>query len=123
MSKETTQAETPAPSSHVRGSQALADIAAERLRQQEKEGWTPENDDAHRDGQMAQAAAAYAYEASRTDHQREIDRNDPSPIWPWDANWWKPTTRRRDLVKAAALIIAEIERIDRAALASEGQAE
>lgn len=28
---------------------------------------------------------------------------------------WKPTTSRRDLVKAAALILAEIERLDRAA--------
>lgn len=27
--------------------------------------------------------------------------------------WWKPTNRRRDLVKAAALILAEIERLDR----------
>jgi hypothetical protein len=29
--------------------------------------------------------------------------------------WWKPTNRRRDLVKAGALILAEIERLDRAA--------
>ena len=28
---------------------------------------------------------------------------------------WKPTDRRRDLVKAGALILAEIERLDRAA--------
>ena len=30
--------------------------------------------------------------------------------------WWKPTDCRRDLVKAGALILAEIERLDRAAL-------
>jgi hypothetical protein len=42
--------------------------------------------------------------------------------WPWDLKWWKPTTPRRDLVKAAALIVAEIERLDRAALAPEGDA-
>ena len=30
------------------------------------------------------------------------------------AAWFKPTTPRRDLVKAGALIIAEIERLDRA---------
>lgn len=34
-------------------------------------------------------------------------------IWPWDEHWWKSTTRRRDLVKAGALVAAEIERIDR----------
>lgn len=95
-------------------SDAIRDVLFERNRQISVEGWTTEHDDTHADGQMAQAAAAYAYEASRTDHQRNLDRNDPSPIWPWDANWWKPTDRRRDLVKAAALIVAEIERLDRA---------
>lgn len=38
--------------------------------------------------------------------------------WPWNAEWWKPSDRRRNLVKAAALILAEIERLDRKA--SEG---
>jgi len=33
--------------------------------------------------------------------------------WPWDPKWWKPKDRRRDLVRAAALIIAEIDRHDR----------
>lgn len=41
--------------------------------------------------------------------------------WPWDAAWWKPTDRRRDLVKAAALLIAEIERIDRARSLTKGE--
>ena len=35
--------------------------------------------------------------------------------WPWHASWWKPTTTRRNLVKAAALLISEIKRLDRAA--------
>jgi hypothetical protein len=35
--------------------------------------------------------------------------------WPWDASWWKPLDRRSNLVKAAALLIAEIERLDRRA--------
>jgi len=35
-------------------------------------------------------------------------------VWPWGGFTWKPTTPRRDLVKAAALILAEIERLDRA---------
>jgi len=36
--------------------------------------------------------------------------------WPikWMAAWFKPTDPRRDLVKAGALCIAEIERLDRA---------
>ncbi|HCF3475434.1 TPA: hypothetical protein ACHSVP_002604 [Pseudomonas aeruginosa] len=37
-----------------------------------------------------------------------------SLAWPWDEQWWKPSTARRDLVKACALALAEIERLDRA---------
>lgn len=33
--------------------------------------------------------------------------------WPWDAKWWKPKNTRRDLVRAGALIVAELERMDR----------
>jgi len=42
-------------------------------------------------------------------------------LWPWSPMWWRPTTQRRDLVKAGALIMAEIERIDRAAAQSQPQ--
>ncbi|MGA4817142.1 hypothetical protein ACPA9J_29995 [Pseudomonas aeruginosa] len=38
-----------------------------------------------------------------------------SLAWPWDEQWWKPTTVRRDMVKACALALAEIERLDRTA--------
>jgi hypothetical protein len=34
-------------------------------------------------------------------------------MWPWSREWWKPRNSRRDLVRAAALIVAEIERVDR----------
>jgi hypothetical protein len=37
-------------------------------------------------------------------------------FWPWAAEWYKPTDRRRDLVKAASLLLAEIERLDRQTL-------
>lgn len=33
--------------------------------------------------------------------------------WPWPSKWWKPKSQRRDLVRAGALILAEIERLDR----------
>lgn len=94
---------------------AVDDIVAERQRQINAEGWTPEHDDEHDKGEMARAAACYAYEATRTEHQRSLDDGFAPPMWPWAERWWKPTDRRRDLVKAAALIIAEIERLDRAA--------
>lgn len=88
---------------------AWVDVLAERQRQVEAEGWTPEHDDEHRNGELARAAACYTLPIL-------LDPGETPFGWPddWDADWWKPTTRRRDLVKAGALILAEIERLDRA---------
>ncbi len=88
----------------------IAEIGAERERQRADEGWTPEHDDTHDKGEMALAAGCYALNAAR---ERFADGVVPI-FWPWAREWWKPKTRRRDLVRAAALIVAEIERIDRA---------
>ncbi|WP_176331037.1 hypothetical protein [Burkholderia vietnamiensis] len=86
---------------------ATCDVLAERRRQVEQEGWTPEHDDAHLTGDLALAAACYAIQGSgRWAHN--------SFMWPWPSEWWKPTKPRRDLVKAGALILAELERLDRA---------
>lgn len=38
----------------------------------------------------------------------------PESFWPWEEEAWRPKNPRHDLVKAAALILAEIERLDRA---------
>lgn len=93
----------------------LAEIDEERFRQITDEGWTPEHDDSHADGALALAAAAYAQHAGSSDSTREFrERHSSAPVhWPWDRAWFKPTDRRRDLIKAAALIVAEIERLDR----------
>ncbi|MER0875307.1 hypothetical protein AAA545_06405 [Pseudomonas aeruginosa] len=92
---------------------AWLDVQAERRRQVEAEGWTPEHDDEHSHGEMALAAASYAAYA-------HVELSGDLPMfWPWGRTWWKPTTPRRDLVKACALALAEIERLDRAA-ASQG---
>jgi hypothetical protein len=86
---------------------ALA-VLAERQRQITAEGWTVEHDDGHADGELARAGAAYAvFTAGR------VEGHLVRSIWPWSLDWWKPTGFRRDLVKAAALIIAEGERHDR----------
>mgnify|MGYP003575047526 CR=1 FL=1 len=87
---------------------AIEAIAAERQRQIEVEGWTPDHDDKHGNGELAKAAACYAMgqplSLAKTGWK----------IWPWEARWWKPdASRRRNLVKAGALIVAEIERLDR----------
>lgn len=95
---------------------AINDIAAERQRQIESEGWTPEHDDEH-NGDLAKAAACYAAPQS-VFWPREgegLSASHPALIWPWERDWWKPADRRRELVKAGALIVAEIERLDRIA--------
>jgi hypothetical protein len=85
----------------------LADVANERCRQEAVEGWTAEHDDEHRRGELAMAAACYTMFAEKG------YRAEPPPWWPWHSRWWKPGTHRRNLVKAAALLVAEIERLDR----------
>lgn len=84
----------------------IDEIAAERRRQIGEEGWTPEHDDEHRTGEMAQAAACYALRATPL-----LDL--AHDAWPWSDAWWKPKDLRHDLIRAAALIVAEIERLDR----------
>lgn len=97
-------------------------ITKERRRQIEAEGWTPEHDDANPAGVMSVAAGCYALSAGYALALAGGDTSTcPAPeAFPWDDAWWKPTTSRRDLVKAAALILAEIERLDRMAERQEG---
>ncbi|MFG8313305.1 hypothetical protein ACEOPL_03780 [Pseudomonas aeruginosa] len=86
--------------------QAWLDVQAERRRQIEAKGWTPEHDDLYCSAELPRAAAAYILNGA----------NDEAPaIWPFSAKWWKPRDARANYVRAAALILAEIERLDRAA--------
>lgn len=98
-------------------SKATEDVLAERQRQIEAEGWTAEHDDEHDSGELADVAACYAL-GVYSDRADAGVPGDIPPYWPqsWDESWWRPKSRRRNLVRAAALLIAEIERLDRAAL-------
>lgn len=96
---------------HVGPGTPLMAMLEERVRQVSVEGWTPEHDDEHSVGELAMAAACYALNAGDEDpqyHQGLLK------FWPWDAAWFKPTTWRRDLEKAGALLIAAYEREQRA---------
>lgn len=89
-------------------------IALERNRQIEEEGFTEEHDDDYEDDELLQAAAGYLL--------HEVDPSDGKPAyWPWFLNWWKPADRKRNLVKAGALIAAEIDRIVRAEKEADGE--
>ncbi|WP_234090150.1 hypothetical protein [Enterobacter asburiae] len=99
-------------------SNAVQSVISERQRQQSVEGWTPKHDDKHDNNELAFAASCYAFHSAAASWDFEDDGTPydihPAPKnWPWASEWWKPTNPRRDLVKAGALILAEIERIDR----------
>ncbi len=119
----------------VADSPAIKAIVAERARQIEKEGWSPEHDDNHSRGELARAAACYALQAAqRSDEtpyedrpgQRRWRRTHLAIVrfWPLHWGWWKPVNRQRDLEKAGALIAAELDRVIRAsAPATQGSSE
>lgn len=82
-------------------------IAAERKRQIEKEGWTAEHDVQHDDESLVWAAVYYALpDGCGTSEEAAFPAS-------WDRSWAKKAkdTRVRQLVKAGALIAAEIDRI------------
>ena len=88
---------------------AVRDVIAERRRQIEVEGWAPEHDDRHSAHELAEAAACYCLSSAG----KPFDYFET--MWPWERWWFKVSDPRRDLVKAGALVLAEIERLDRAA--------
>ena len=85
-------------------------IADERQRQITVEGWTPEHDDEHKWGALAKAAACYA-----VNHTDAVVLEDGEDAWPWSEEWDKRKYPNdiRNLVKAGALIAAEIDRVQR----------
>lgn len=97
-------------------------IKEERKRQISEEGFTESHDDRHTSGEIGDAAICYASAAAKMargeslEYVREcvsaMDRGFP---WPWEESWWNPSsTQIKNLIKAGALIVAEIERLQRA---------
>lgn len=82
-------------------------IADERQRQIEVENRSAEHDSMYQNGELALAAVCYALP------QAERNTNKYPEHWPWGIDYWKPceNDRVRELVKAGALIAAEIERL------------
>jgi hypothetical protein len=90
-------------------------ITDERQRHFDEEGWTPEHDDEHSGGSMVEAAVCYALYG-----EGEMAHVVPR-YWPWDEVWWKPSTYKRNLVKAGALIAAELDRVIRSGVDGRGE--
>lgn len=94
-------------------------IAAERERQVSAEGWTPAHDDGHDKGQLVMAALSYGEVAA--EQLCGVQHGSPDAPWwtrtdwPWTNDWWKPSDDPiNNLVRAGALIAAEIDRLQRA---------
>lgn len=65
---------------------------------------------------MAKAAVSYAEAHASPDIWAKQNKILPGPTydWPWARKWWKPSPDPiRNLVKAAALLMAEIDRLIR----------
>lgn len=82
---------------------AVNDVLAERQRQIDVKGWTPEHDDTYTCGELAAAAISY------------IEPAEAENYWPvdWHDGSFRPSDERRNIVKATALLLAELERLDR----------
>lgn len=120
-------------------------ISAERERQLSAEGWTAEHDDGHDDGSLALAACCYAAPVKlfqRIDYADGVSYHDP---WPWghggrgaggnpdkrfrgtagnvlpDPESYTDEQRLDLLIKAGALIAAEIDRLLRLTPSPEGR--
>lgn len=102
---------------HVVKSEGAQLITLERARQIDGEGWSDGHDDEHINRSLLFAAIAYMQTA--IDPMRSTDEIRHF-YWPWDAKWWKPSHDLiRNLVKAGALIAAEIDRRKRAQVRGE----
>lgn len=96
----------PSDPPHDHGLTVIDEISLERVRQIAEEGWTTAHDDELFLRELAKAAAAYCL--ADVESHRGADQ-----IWPFDGNW-RPKSHRKNLIRAGALVVAEIERIDRA---------
>lgn len=96
----------------------LKEISKERQRQIEKEGYSQSHDDEHGDGSIADAAACYAATSDFLFQPVAVSEAGAriTDVWPWhpDSNKKQNHSRKRQLVMAGAMILAELERIERA---------
>jgi hypothetical protein len=89
-------------------------IDNERTRQIYEEQWSATHDNGHGLGELIGAAITYSGHALEQITDGDINAPEGSQYWPWGAAWWKPSPDPiRNLVKAGALIAAEIDRLQR----------
>ncbi|VWB34826.1 hypothetical protein BAR24066_01512 [Burkholderia arboris] len=95
---------------------AARDVLIERLRQIEVKGWTSEHDDEQTCEEIAVMASYFAMPTGVRNWPMNGTNDGATLGQAILPDGWVvriETDRRRELVKAAALILAEIERMDR----------
>lgn len=96
-------------------SKALTSVIMERAKQVEKYRFHADHDDDYSGGTLAEMGIAYTRLAI-IQERKSISSNDPHFRWPISMRAYRPEpTARENLVKGIALMIAELERMDRAA--------
>lgn len=86
-------------------------IELERRRQVEQEGWSADHDDGHVRFELSRAANSYVLNAAAQVRGPADLASDVPEWWPWGPEAWRPDTPIRNLVKAGALLAAEIDRL------------
>ena len=80
---------------------ALQMVIQERRRQIASEGFDAKHDDRYKADELARAAVCYALPS--------MFHSEVAP-WPFDSDWFKPSEdKKRNIVKAIALLVAEHE--------------
>ncbi|GIK50339.1 MAG: hypothetical protein BroJett013_30360 [Alphaproteobacteria bacterium] len=93
----------------------LEEVRMERDRQRVDKGYTRTRDDGYAPGALCRAGCAHAYGAAMELEGRKPTRSYLRFLWPWDMAAFKAHPARRALIVACALIVAEIEKLDRGA--------
>lgn len=99
-------------------SEAFALVETERERQISK-GFDIKHDDSYNLGELAGAAASYALACTPLVGEPDLytvagDGKSMPVTWPWDHKYWQPESEKENLVKAGALIMAQLEKVIRA---------
>lgn len=83
-------------------------ISRERKRQILNERRGPRDDMQYKDEELLRAAICYAMSSLDDDRGASVDL---AEFWPFGHKWWKPRSREENLVRAGALIAAELDRM------------
>lgn len=103
------KADKPVEGEENKGMTAKELIQRERQRQIDQEGWSKEHDDKHTKCELKAAGDCYYEYAMNNDYEDKVIPR----WWPWQKKWWKPKNQVQDFMKAGALYIAEMERLER----------